>query len=276
VAADPAGSIPLILVDPGCQRRGIGTSLLDAALGQARAAGASRVTAGSGGASHIWPGVPRDLPAATSVFTARGWQHTHGTLDLVADLASYRPPPGAFERAATTGVIITRAAGTDLEPVHAFEAATFPSWTRWFAAQPEHILLARDRSGSIAGTLLLEGPGAASVFAPLLGLAAATIGCVGVAPPRQNQGIGTALAVRASQILAQAGTRNGYGGYRVRGDYDLPEDLERGYQQLEAVLPQLRRAGIARAPFDAERVAFGAAMARLALSSPGTAQADVR
>jgi NAD(P)-dependent dehydrogenase (short-subunit alcohol dehydrogenase family) len=69
---------------------------------------------------------------------------------------------------------------------------------------------------------------------------------------------------------------HGYGDYHVWGDYDLPEDLEHGYQQLEAVLPQLRRAGVARAPFDAERVAFSAAMARLALDSPGAAQADGR
>jgi len=69
---------------------------------------------------------------------------------------------------------------------------------------------------------------------------------------------------------------HGYGDYRVWGDHDLPEDLDRGYQQLEAVLPQLQRAGISRAPFDAERVAFGAAMARLALGSPSAAQADGR
>jgi NAD(P)-dependent dehydrogenase (short-subunit alcohol dehydrogenase family) len=67
---------------------------------------------------------------------------------------------------------------------------------------------------------------------------------------------------------------HGYGDYRVWGDHGLPPDLERGYRQLEAVLPQLSRAGIARAPFDAERVAFGAAMARLALGSPGTARED--
>jgi NAD(P)-dependent dehydrogenase (short-subunit alcohol dehydrogenase family) len=65
---------------------------------------------------------------------------------------------------------------------------------------------------------------------------------------------------------------HGYGDYRTWADYNLPEDLERGYEQLEAVLPRLERAGIARAPFDAERVAFAAAMARLALSTPGTAQ----
>jgi hypothetical protein len=60
----------------------------------------------------------------------------------------------------------------------------------------------------------------------------------------------------------------------VWGDYDLPEELERGYQQLEAALPQYWRAGLARAPFDAERVAFGAAMEKLALTQSGAAQAD--
>jgi ribosomal protein S18 acetylase RimI-like enzyme len=70
------------------------------------------------------------------------------------------------------------------------------------------ILIARDRPGNIAGTLLLAGPGAGTVFAPMPGPAAGTIGCVGVAPPRQGHGIGTALVVRASEILRQADTRN--------------------------------------------------------------------
>ncbi len=207
-AIDPVGSIPLILVDPRCQRRGIGTRLLEAAVSQARAAGAAGVTAGSGGAAYIWPGVPLDLPAAVRFFAARGWQRSHDSLDLVADLAGYRPPPGVAERAAATGVTITRAASAELAAVRAFEAATFPSWARWFAtARPEHILLARDRAGGIAGTLLQRGPGADTVFAPMLGPAAGTIGCVGVTPPLQGQGIGTALVVRASQILSQAGVR---------------------------------------------------------------------
>lgn len=63
---------------------------------------------------------------------------------------------------------------------------------------------------------------------------------------------------------------HGYGDYRTWGDHGLPEDLERGYQQLEAVLPKLARAGISRAPFDAERVAFSAGMARLAPSGPNS------
>lgn len=216
-ALDAAGSIPLILVEPGYQRRGIGTGLLDAALRQLRA---GSVTAGSGGAVYIWPGVPRDLPAAVSFFAARGWRHTHDTLDLVTDLAGYRPPPGAAGRAARTGVAITRATAGDLPAVRAFEAAAFPSWARWFAAaRPEHVLLARTRSGSIAGTLLLEGPGADSVFTPMLGPAAGTISCVGVAPPLHGQGIGTALVVEASQILSQVGVRACHIGWTTRESF---------------------------------------------------------
>jgi GNAT superfamily N-acetyltransferase len=199
VAFDRAGSIPLILVEPGYQRRGMGTGLLEAALQQLHAGSAASVTAGSGGAGYIWPGVPRDLPAAVSFFASRGWRHTHDTLDLVTDLAGYRPLPGAAGRAVRTGVTITLAAAGDLAAVRAFEAAAVPSWARWFAAaRPEHVLLARTRTGSIAGTLLLEGPGADTVLAPVLGPAAGTIGCVGVAPPLHGQGIGTALVVRAS------------------------------------------------------------------------------
>jgi ribosomal protein S18 acetylase RimI-like enzyme len=164
--------------------------------------------------------VPADVPGAVRFFAARGWRHTHDTLDLVADLAGYRPPPGAVERAAGMGVAITRAAGPDLGDVQAFEAATFPSWTRWFAAAgPDTILLARDRSETIAGSLLIEGPGAATVFAPLLGPAAGTIGCVGVAPSRHGQGIGTALVARASQLLGQAGVRTCHIGWTTRESF---------------------------------------------------------
>ena len=219
-ALDPAGSIPLILVEPGHQRRGIGTGLLEAALQRVRAGGASIVTAGSGGAEYIWPGVPLDLPGAVAFFYSRGWQHTHDTADLMTDLAGYRPPPGATRRAARTGVTITQATGDDLAAVRAFEAASFPSWHRWFVtALPELVLLARTRAGAIAGALLLDGPGADTVFAPMLGPAVGTIGCVGVDPALHGQGIGTAMVVRASVILSQAGVRACHIGWTTRESF---------------------------------------------------------
>lgn len=81
------------------------------------------------------------------------------------------------------------------------------------------MLAARDDAGDIARTLLLHGPGAESVFAPLLGPAAGTIGCVGVAAPRQGEGIGTALVARASEILRDAGTRNCHIGWTTRESF---------------------------------------------------------
>lgn len=216
VAVDMAGSIPLILVHPAWQGRGIGTGLLTAALDRLRAGGISEVTAGSGGDSYIWPGVPRDLPAAVAFFTARGWRHTQDTLDLVADLAGYQLPQGAGEGAARAGVGLTLASEGDLPEVVAFEAATFPEWVRWFSAARGQVLIARDRAGNVAGALLLDGPGADTVFAPMLGPAAGTIGCVGVAPPLHGRGVGTALVTRASQILAQAGTRACHIGWTTR------------------------------------------------------------
>jgi beta-N-acetylhexosaminidase len=214
-----AGSIPLILVDPAYQRRGIGTSLLEGALGRVRAGGAAGVTAVSGGRSYVWPGVPRDLPAAVRFFASRGWRHCHDTLDLVTDLARYRAPPGACERAASTGVTVTRAVGDDLASVLALEEATFPSWLRWFCAADRVGLIARDSAGNIAGTLLLHGPGADTVFAPMLGPAAGTIGCPGVAPPVQGRGIGTALVVGASEILRDAGVRNCHIGWTTHESF---------------------------------------------------------
>ena len=218
-AVDPAGSIPLILVDPACQRRGIGTSLLTAALERLRADGVVNVTAASGGTSYIWPGVPEDLPAAVQFFSSRGWRRSHDTLDLVTDLARYRTPPGTRERAASMGITVGRGTGADLADVLAFEAAAFPSWLRWFSAAGQDVLIARDGAGNIAGTLLLEGPGADTVFAPMLGPAAGTIGCVGVAAPVQDRGIGTAMVAGASELLREAGTRNCHIGWTTRESF---------------------------------------------------------
>lgn len=106
-AADRADSVPLILVHPACRGRGIGTGLLAGAVAGLRAGGAGKVWAGSGGDRCIWPGVPRDLPGAVALFTARGWRHSHDTLglaaDLAADLAAAARAAGAGARLALPG-----------------------------------------------------------------------------------------------------------------------------------------------------------------------------
>jgi ribosomal protein S18 acetylase RimI-like enzyme len=206
-AVDIAGSIPLLLVHPAHQRRGIGTALAGAALRRLHAAGATKATAGSGGTSTIWPGVPLDLPAATRFFAARGWDTRHDTLDLVTDLHGYQPPARAYDGAAQAGVTIRQGTESDAGAVLAFETAFFPRWTRWFQHGDQNALIAWDSEGSIAGTLLFSGPGADIVFGPMLGPDAGSIGCVGVAPRQQGHGVGTAMVARASEILRDSGTR---------------------------------------------------------------------
>jgi ribosomal protein S18 acetylase RimI-like enzyme len=207
VAVDMAGSIPLLLVHPANQRRGIGSALVDAALRRLGAAGVTEVAAGSGGTGSIWPGVPLNLPAAAGFFAARGWDARHDTLDLVADLRGYQPPPRAYDGAARSGVTIRQGTESDADAVVAFETAVFPRWTRWFQSGGQNVLIACDSEAGIAGTLLFSGPGADIVFGPVLGPNAGTIGCVGVAPHRQGRGVGTAMVARASEILRDSGTR---------------------------------------------------------------------
>ena len=169
------------------------------------------------GRFYIWPGVPRDLPGAVRFFATRGWQHSHDTLDLVTDLRRYRPPPGAYQNAATKGITITRPGSAGFAAVLAFEAATFPSWTRWFA---------------------VSGP------------AAGTIGCVGVAAPRQGEGIGTALLARASETLRDAGTRTCHIGWTTRESFYRRAGYQpwRRYAMFTRPEPPLRRPMTASSP----------------------------
>jgi beta-N-acetylhexosaminidase len=207
VAVDPAGSIPLLVVDPAYQRRGVGTRLLEAGMARLGRLGATTVALGSGGSDYIWPGVPDDLPGAVEFFRARGWGFDHTVIDLVADLRGYEAPAGVGERAGRAGVSIQVMKAPERAEVMAFEAATFPDWVGWFERLDSSVLVARDRAGAVAGTLLFRGPLGATIYEPLLGPDAGTIGCVGVAAPARGAGVGSAMVARASELLRDAGTR---------------------------------------------------------------------
>jgi beta-N-acetylhexosaminidase len=207
VAVDPAGSIPLLVVDPAYQRRGVGTRLLEAAMARLGQLGATTVALGSGGDDYIWPGVPDNLPGAVEFFRARAWRFDRTVIDLVADLRGYEAPAGVGERAGRAGVSIEVMAAPERAEVMAFESATFPEWVGWFERLDSSVLVARDRAGAVAGTLLFRGPLGATIYEPLLGPDAGTIGCVGVAAPARGAGVGSAMVARASELLRDAGTR---------------------------------------------------------------------
>jgi GNAT superfamily N-acetyltransferase len=185
----------------------VGTRLLAAGLERLGALGAVTVGLGSGGHDCIWPGVPDDLPAAAGFFAARGWRFDDTVIDLTADLRGYQPPAGVGERPGRAGVFIEVMAERDRAEVLAFEAATFPHWVVWFERLGASVLVARDRAGTVVGTLLFSGPPGATIYEPLLGPEAGTIGCVGVADAARGAGVGSAMVARASELLRDAGTR---------------------------------------------------------------------
>jgi beta-N-acetylhexosaminidase len=201
---DRQGGMQLLLVDPSRQRQGIGTQLLEAGIERLSALGVTTVALGSGGHDYLWPGVPEDLPGAAGFFAARGWRFEYRVIDLIADLRGYQAPPGTLERAERAGVAIEVQAPA--VEVLAFEAATFPNWLRAFQQATAPVLVARDRAGAIVGTLLFRGPPGATIFTPLLGGDAGTIGCVGVAASARGAGIGSAMVARASELLRDGGT----------------------------------------------------------------------
>jgi beta-N-acetylhexosaminidase len=216
VAVDPGGGILLLLVDPAHQRRGLGTALLEAALRRLGALGVRSVGLGSGGEDYVWPGVPDDLPGAVRFFAARGWRWDPTVIDLVGDLRAYRAPDGVHERARRAGVALEVAGERDRAEVLAFEAATFPSWLPWFERLDASVLVARDPTGRLLGSLLFSGPGGATIYEPMLGPLAGTIGCVGVADHAQGRGVGSAMVARASELLRDAGTRACHIGWTQR------------------------------------------------------------
>ena len=204
---DRRGGVQLLLVDPAVRRRGIGTRLLEAGTERLRALGVTAVALGSGGYDYLWPGVPDDPPGAVAFFAARGWRFEHRVLDLVADLRGYRAPSGTTERAERGGVSIGVQAGPGpAAEVLAFEEANFPNWLRAFRQATSPVLVARGRGGTIVGALLFRGPPDATIFTPLLGAGAGTIGCVGVAAGARGAGVGSAMVARASELLREAGT----------------------------------------------------------------------
>jgi GNAT superfamily N-acetyltransferase len=219
VAIDPGGSIPLLMVDPAHQGRGVGTALLEAACARLDSLGAKTVGLGSGAANYIWPGVPNDLTTAVAFFEARGWSWDEPVIDLVGDLRGYTPPPDVPGAAAQAGISFHVMTEQDAADVLAFEAANFPNWVWWFERRHESALVARDVTGRVVGALLFRGPPEATIYVPLLGPLAGTIGCVGVTADARNLGVGSAMVARASELLRDAGTEVCHIGWTVREQF---------------------------------------------------------
>ncbi len=237
-------SIPALFVDPQFQRRGIGTALHTAALEHLRASGASMVQLGCGGYSYFWPGVPATLPAARPFFQARGWEFIEPCYDLAQRMQEYHAPEDP-----AVDVVIELATPSDAPELLEFERREFQHWLGAFQSTVDvgdfhELLIARDpTSRAIIGTLILYSPLAHpsrfdGFWKTILGDPLGEIGCVGVAEALHGQGIGSAMMVRASDILKQRGVVSVHIGwvYRVnfyrRLGYALWQEFDMSWRKL--------------------------------------------
>ena len=235
--SDPASAaIAALFVDPQFQRRGIGTALHTAALEHVQTSGATQVQLGCG-YSYFWPGVPVDLPAARPFFQAQGWEFDEPCYDLAQSMQKYRAPEDP-----AIDAVIELTTPADARELLEFERREFPHWLGPFQSTVDvgdfhDLLIARDpTSRAIIGSLILYSPGAHpsrfdGFWKAMLGDPLGEIGCVGVAEARHGQGIGSAMMVRAADILKQRGVASIHIGWvhRVNFYRRLGYDLWRAF-----------------------------------------------
>jgi GNAT superfamily N-acetyltransferase len=211
----PTSSLRFLAVAPDERRRGIATRLVEHALGDLRRRGVRQVAAGSGAGPYIWPGVPLDRPDAVRFFAAIGWDESHVSTDLTAELQADDLDEELARFGPPGGVSLALAAPDQRPRILEFEDAHFPQWSRSFREPGNDVLVATE-AGEIVGTLLLSGPGHASVYWPMLGEDSAEISCVGVAASQEGRGVGSAMVARASQELRTRGAGTCHIGWAVR------------------------------------------------------------
>lgn len=202
LAARSGPALQLLMACPGWRRKGIGSELFNAAQKEAQSEGFDRLSLGSGGEDYIWPGIPSDAVDAIAFFELLGYRWGYIATDLVLDLPQWKPNAITIVTAQQARVAVAPArSGAELAEVIAFEQRRFPRWVRYFE-RGEGILVAR-RGTSVLGTLLYST--SACIYEPALASPCGSIGCVGVDPDAESQGIATAMVLAATRIVRADG-----------------------------------------------------------------------
>jgi len=120
----------------------------------------------------------------------------------------------------TEGIRFELATSEQADELCALEQREFPEWLNAFQAIIElgdyhDLLLARDHTGNIIGSLILYAPQSHPtrtdvLWSALLGSNAGALGCVGIAEAERGRGAGLALVARASEILKERGVETCY------------------------------------------------------------------
>jgi GNAT superfamily N-acetyltransferase len=199
---DSPAAVNVVAVRSELRNRGVGSALIGAACGELRRRGHTEVSA-AGGGPYLWPGIPRDIPGAVEFLTSSGWRCHDEVYDLTRSLSDFETPRAVTERGREAGVVFGQATAPERDHVSTVALDHwYPGWDRYFAAAPpENVVVGRDRTGEVVAALIIERPGQAQRWEPMLGVNVTTIACVGTMRGYRDRGVGTALVAAASELL---------------------------------------------------------------------------
>lgn len=222
------GYISTLFVAPHLQRKGVGSALYEAAQNHFRAVGVECVQLGRSEV-RFWAGVPQNLPGAVRFFQKQGWEFPYVCYDLTQNLQTYATPFYVHQRMMTEDIRFELARAEQADEILAFEQSEFPEWLNAFQEVAElgdyhDILLARDQTGNIIGSLILYSPQSHPartdvLWSVLLGNNAGALGCVGIAEAERGRGAGLALVAHASEILKERAVETCYVHWVVLTDF---------------------------------------------------------
>jgi len=127
LALPPRAGVQAIVVDPDCQRQGVGSALL-AELERLLVAAGYRETMVGAGLHRFWSGVPDDLSVAGAFFEKNGYTHSYEAIDMVAPLNVFRIEDECLARLETHEVQAVPMTGDTLGVVYDFLTREAAGW----------------------------------------------------------------------------------------------------------------------------------------------------
>jgi GNAT superfamily N-acetyltransferase len=207
------GYISALLVDPACQRRGLGSRMLATVEERLRQAGCRRIAV-AGNPNRFWTALPEDLPAAHAFFQKHGYAVTGSSPDMIIPGEGCVLDEKNRQRLADAGVVVVTATTRDAGAVLEFEAREFSGWcvnflTLFAAGDEENVLLVK-HGGEIVGTITAFTPrsrwrSANLVWERIHGAEMGGYGAVGIAAAWRGKGLGGAMSQAAAAHVRSRG-----------------------------------------------------------------------
>lgn len=213
---DPKGDrcwITAFGVDPGQQKKGLASQLIDSLLGKFRSLGKKECYIATYAPGYFVPGIDiKEYSGAIALLKKHGFEETYRPLSMDTQLPLFKVTPEAEKKEqqlGEQGIVIRPYTRNDLLSFLKFLEANMPAdWMRVSRAnlrdltrgifQPDQIFLA-----------VSEGPGGSEVIG-YCQFEGAHFGPFGVADKYQGKGIGTVLLGRTLERMRAKGNHNAF------------------------------------------------------------------